>query len=174
MGSDAATRVPKAPAQASQLPPGTRVFDFGPGPLAPGAQQVVAATAYTPDTGYGFLETSGITCQERNTPGGERRSFCTSDAPFRFVVDLPEGNYRVTLTLGDADGESLTTVRAESRRLMLEHVATARGAFVTRSFTVNIRNSRLAAGGYVALKTREVGAAHWDDAPTEVDRARLP
>ena len=37
------------------------------------------------------------------------------------------------VTLGDADGESLTTVRAESRRLMLEHVATARGAFATRT-----------------------------------------
>jgi lysophospholipase L1-like esterase len=49
---------------------------------------------------------------------------------------------------------------------MLEHVATTRGAFVTRSSTVNIRNSRLAAGGSVSLKTREIGTAHWDDALT--------
>jgi len=161
-----ASRPAQPAAQASQLPPGTRVFDFGPGPVAPGARQVLAAATYTSDMGFGFLETSGITCPERTAPGGERRSFCISDAPFRFVVDLPEGNYRVTLTLGDTDEESMTTVRAESRRLMLEHVATGRGAFVTRSFAVNIRNSRLAAGGSVALKTREIGAAHWDDALT--------
>ena len=86
--------------------------------------------------------------------------------PARFVVDLPEGNYRVTVTLGDSGGESLTTVKAESRRLVLEHVATARGEFVVRSFTVNIRDSRLAAGGSVALKSREIGSARWDEALT--------
>ena len=156
----------QVPGPATPIPAGTRVFDFGPGPVAAGAQQVVETTAYTRDRGYGFLETAGITCHDRGTPDARQRDFCTSDAPFRFVVDLPEGNYRVSVTLGDAAGESLTTVRAESRRLMLEHVATARGAFTTRTFTVNIRNSRLAAGGYVALKSREIGAFHWDDALT--------
>ena len=156
----------QVPGPATPIPAGTRVFDFGPGPVAAGAQQVVETTAYTRDRGYGFLETAGITCHDRETPDARQRDFCTSDAPFRFVVDLPEGNYRVSVTLGDAAGESLTTVRAESRRLMLEHVATARGAFTTRTFTVNIRNSRLAAGGYVALKSREIGAFHWDDALT--------
>jgi beta-galactosidase len=155
-----------SPSSVPPLPPGTRVFDFGPGPIAAGAPQVLATTAYSPERGYGFLESSGISCVDRGEHDAERRDFCTSAAPFRFVVDLPEGNYRVTLTLGDADGESMTTVRAESRRLMLEHVATARGAFVTRSFTVNIRNHSLAAGGYVALKTREIGTAHWDDSLT--------
>jgi beta-galactosidase len=140
-----------------------RVFDFGPGAVAAGAVQVVASTTYSHERGYGFLETSGITCQDRKTPDAARSDFCTSDTAFRFVVDLPEGNYRVTVTLGDADGESLTTVRTESRRLMLEHVATPRGAFTTRTFTVNIRNSRLIAGGSVALKSREVGVADWDD-----------
>jgi beta-galactosidase len=161
------------PAGQVQLPrstptpaPGARVFDFGPGPVVPGAQGVLASTIYNRDRGFGFLETSGITCQDRGAPDAERRDFCTSDAPFRFVVDLPQGNYRVTVTLGDADGESLTTVRAESRRLMLEHVATARGAFTTPSFVVNTRNARLRAGGFVALKSREVGVAHWDDALT--------
>ncbi len=156
----------QSPPPASVAAPGARVFDFGPGPVAPGAQPVLAATTYNHERGFGFLETTGVTCLDRGAPDAERRDFCTSDAPFRFVVDLPEGNYRVTLTLGDAEGESLTTVRAESRRLMLERVATARGAFVTRSFTVNIRSPRLASGGSVALKTREVGTAHWDDALT--------
>ncbi len=157
---------PPSPTPAAVTVPGARVFDFGPGSVSPGATQVVADTRYSRERGYGFLESSGIVCPDRGTADPIRRDFCTSDTAFRFVVDLPEGNYRVTVTLGDAEGESLTTVRAESRRLMLEHVATARGAFTTRSFVVNTRNARLRAGGYVALKSRELGVAHWDDALT--------
>ena len=157
---------PPAPAPQASTAAGGRAFDFGPGAVAAEATQVVAATSYTRERGYGFLETTGIVCHDRGTADPLRGDFCTSDTAFRFVVDLPEGNYRVTVTLGDADGASLTTVRAESRRLMLEHVATARGAFTTRSFVVNTRNTRLAAGGYVALKSREIGVAHWDDALT--------
>jgi beta-galactosidase len=155
-----------APAPAAPPPPGTHVFDFGPGPVGPGAQQILAATTYSRERGFGFLESSGISCPDRQAAAAGTRGFCTSDAPFRFVVNVPEGNYRVTVTLGDPDGETLTTIRAESRRLMAEHVATPRGGFVTRSFTVNVRTPRLEAGGSVALKTREVGAAHWDDALT--------
>jgi beta-galactosidase len=157
---------PQAQVSGQVASPGTRVFDFGPGPVGPGAERVTAATIYSQQRGFGFLESTGISCVDRGAPDAERGDFCTSDAPFRFVVDLPEGNYRVTLTLGDAEGESLTAVRAESRRLMLERVPTTRGTFVTRSFTVNIRNQRLAADGYVALKTRELGTAHWDDSLT--------
>jgi beta-galactosidase len=168
-----AGQVPVAPTPlraptASQAPPagGARIFDFGPGLVSPGATQVVADTPYSRERGYGFLGTAGIVCPDRGTGDPIRRDFCTSDTAFRFAVDVPEGNYRVTVTLGDAEAESLTTVRAESRRLMLEHVATARGAFTTRSVVVNTRNARLRAGGYVALKSREIGVAHWDDALT--------
>jgi len=126
----------------------------------------VGATVYSREQGFGFLESAGISCLDRGEGDAARRDFCTSGAPFRFIVDLPEGNYRVTVTLGDPGGDSLTAVRAESRRLMLERVATARGASTTRSFTVNIRHTRLAAGGYVALKSREIGVAHWDNALT--------
>ncbi len=143
-----------------------RLFDFGPGPVAAGAVQVVAETAYTRERGYGFVETTGVTCLDRGTSDAAARDFCTSSTPFRFAVDLPEGNYKVTLTLGDAREESLTTVRAESRRLMLERVSTAPGAVATRTFVVNTRDAHLAAGGYVALKSREVGAAHWDGSLT--------
>jgi hypothetical protein len=157
----------QGPAPVNGTPSSTvRLFDFGPGAVAAGAQQVLATTTYTRQRGYGFLETSGIECVDRRRPDPGRGGFCTSAAPFRLVVDLPEGNYRVTVTLGDADGDSMTTVRAESRRLMLEHIATSAGGVVTRSFIVNIRNSRLAAGGRVALKGRELGVAHWDDALT--------
>ena len=92
-------------------------------------------------------------------------AFCTSDKPFLFSVALPEGNYDVTLTLGDRHGPSTTTVKAESRRLMLERVDTAAGQTVTRTFTVNIRTPQISTGGSVHLKARELGPPldlNWD------------
>lgn len=143
--------------------PSSVKFDFGPGRVEEGYQQVVSTTVYTATRGYGFVDAAAVMCVDRGGADAARADFCTSDRPFAFAVDLPEGNYRVTVTLGDRGGESLTTVKAESRRLMLERVRTGPGEVLSRTFAVNIRNSRLAGGGTVALKEREIGAFHWDD-----------
>ena len=94
-----------------------------------------------------------------------RSDFVTSDSPFLFSVKLPEGNYKVTMTFGDAEGESTTTVKAEMRRLMLEKVYTANGSFETRAIVVNIRTPHIADGRQVRLKDREktTEAVAWDD-----------
>jgi len=90
--------------------------------------------------------------------------------PFFFSVGVREGNYRVTVRFGHADVASDNTVKAESRQLMLEHVTTAPGESVTRSFIVNVRNAavpppeRNAPGGSaVVLNDREQGLLRWDD-----------
>ena len=96
--------------------------------------------------------------------GGERvHPACSSDAPFFFHVALPEGNYDVTVTLGDPTQASVTTVKAESRRLMLEQVPTRAGEFVTRHFTVSVRTPYFANGDSVRRKQREYGTYTWDD-----------
>jgi lysophospholipase L1-like esterase len=111
-----------------------------------------------------------------NIPAGR---FCTDEAgacfehtatpgkpPFYFSVPVPaEGNYRVTVTLGDPQEATVTTVKAELRRLMLERVRTEPGQIVTRSFLVNVRRPQIAGGGEVRLKPREKGneAWAWDD-----------
>src|SRR4051812_32807318 len=112
-------------------------FDFGFGKGAPGYIQILPTTVYTPELGYGFDGGSKVIAVDRGGDDPLRDDYCTSDKPFFFSVDLPEGNYNVTVTLGDKDGESTTTVKAESRRLMLEKVETAPGEFATRTFTVN-------------------------------------
>ena len=126
-------------------------FDFEPVQSAPGYIQVSPATAYTPERGYGF------------EPGSVNAA---GDAPRLFSVALPEGNYQVTVTLGDPVSASSNTVKAEARRLMLEKVETTLGQFVTRTFTVNIRTPQISGARYVKLKGREVGpplALDWDD-----------
>ncbi len=138
-------------------------FSFAPGKAEPGYPQVPADTAYTKECGYGFDLGSKVEAIDRGGDDAIRSGFCTSAKPFFFSVALPEGNYNVTVTLGDLKGESTTTVKAETRRLMLEKVQTATGKFETRTFTVNIRTPKITGGGQVKLKDREQGVLHWDD-----------
>ena len=54
-----------------------------------------------------------------------------------------EGNYRVTVTLGDRKAATVTTIKAELRRLMVEKVETKAGEFVKRTFLVNTRTPQI-------------------------------
>ncbi len=122
---------------------------------------IVSATdVYSKERGYGFEP--GATISDRNFV---TRGYCTAEKPFYFSVAVPEGNYRITVTLGGAE-ETDVTVKAELRRLMLENVLTKPGQFEKRSFTVNIRTPIIAGGGAVRLKApRETTdeAWAWDD-----------
>ena len=135
-------------------------FDFGPGPVASGYKQVMPQSIYTRDTGYGFEPGSQIVCINRGGKDSLRSDFCTSEKPFYFSVTLPEGNYNVAVTFGDATAESETTVKAELRRLMIEKVQTKPGKFEKRTFTVNVRSPQIA-GGEVKLKEREKTTEWW-------------
>ena len=88
---------------------------------------------------------------------------CTSDKPFFFSLPIPEGNYRITVVLGGPQA-SVTTVRAEGRRLMLEKIATQPNASVTKTFDTNVRYPEIAGNPtmQVKLKPRELGILNWD------------
>src|SRR5215471_9386908 len=141
--------------QSRSIIAGALKFDFGPGPLAPGYRRVMAQDTYSRETGFGFEPGAQISCINRNGKDPLRADFCTSEKPFYFSVAVPEGNYNVTVTFGDEAAESVTTVKAELRRLMLERVETKRGKFETRTFTVNVRRPQISGGGEVKLKDRE-------------------
>jgi lysophospholipase L1-like esterase len=158
--SVSAQALPAAPEPASA--PVSYNFSFGPQPPAPGATQVIATTMYSSSQQYGFDPGAQVTCSAAKAPSPASGGFCTSDKPFFFSLDIPEGDYDVTFTLGDPGGESLTTVKTESRRLLLEGVATKSGEIITRTFTVSVRYPEIAGGGRVALKQREVGTMDWD------------
>jgi lysophospholipase L1-like esterase len=136
-------------------------FDFGTGKVAKGFTQVLPTTMYSKQMGYGFEQAAEIQGVERNPKDALRGDFITGDKPFCFSVALPEGNYNVRLTFGDALAATETTVKAELRRLLLENVQTAAGQFVKRTFTVNIRLPQIAGGGEVKLKEREKTSEIW-------------
>ncbi len=121
----------------------------------PGYTQVQPTMLYSPALGYGFEPGATLTSIDRARTDGLRSDFITSDKPFYFSGALPGGNYKVTVTFGDVDEPTDTTVKAELRRLMLERVQTAKGKFATRSFVVNVRTPEIMGGGAVKLKDRE-------------------
>jgi lysophospholipase L1-like esterase len=131
-------------------------FSFGLRAPSTKSKQVLPGSVYSKELGYGFEPGSNITCLEKS---------CSSEKPFYFSAALPEGNYIVRVTFGDAKSETVTTVKAELRRLMLERVVTAPGKFVTETFTVNIRTPGITGGSEVKLKDREktTEAWAWDD-----------
>jgi hypothetical protein len=86
-------------------------FQFGVNQAAPGCTLVSPTRTYSKDIGYGFEPGASVTAVA---------GAITAAQPFMFSVAVPEGNYRVTVTLGDPTADAVTTVKAESRRLMLE------------------------------------------------------
>lgn len=93
--------------------------------------------------------------------------------PFFLSVGVPDGNYKVTVTLGSRYASGSTTVRAESRRLFLENIKTKKGEHKTYSFVVNKRDTEIRSFDVptgemkvvdrVRIKQREKTKLDWDD-----------
>lgn len=154
----------------------------------PGWTRVTPAMTYANPPGFG-LEPGGAAAEVNTSNGAPRSSALTSERHFYFSAAAPEGNYKVTVTLGNPLAAAETTVNAELRRLMLEKVRTQAGQFQTRSFIVNVRQPVISTGGQVRLKGREQTNEMWawDDrltlefigthpsvAAVEIEKAEVP
>ncbi len=144
-------------------------FAFSAREIPPGYTRVSPTTMYSKDSGYGFEPGSMVIEPQLS-------NFCLGETPFYFSVAVPEGNYKMTATLGDNEEESNTTIKAELRRLMVENVATRSGHCETRTFIVNVRTPKISTGGDVRLKEREKTseARAWDDKLTLEFDGRSP
>lgn len=87
-----------------------------------------------------------------------------SNAPFTRNIEVPDGNYKVTVVLGSKKKAGNTVVRAENRRLMVDEVATKKGQFKTVEFVVNKRTPEIEKGMRVKVKDREKNYNTWDNA----------
>ena len=96
-----------------------------------------------------------------------------SVSPFYFSVKVPDGNYRVSVRLGSKKREGETTVRAESRRMIIEKCVTKKGEFRDFSFVINKRcveipsfkgvDGKDTQPDKVRIKPGEVGSLTWDE-----------
>jgi lysophospholipase L1-like esterase len=139
-------------------------FDFGKSKPQEGYTLVTADTKYNKENGYGFEFSAGLIASGIDKKKKAEDDYITSNKPFYFSVKLPEGNYNVKLCLGDKNGTSVTTVKAECRRLMVEKIETKKGQFENAEFTVHVRDSIIRPSNTkVRLKPREINYFHWDD-----------
>jgi len=131
-------------------------FDFGSGKAKKGWTQVTSSTIYSEGKGFGLIPSGEMV-------DGETANFLSCNKPFYFVVNLPEGHYRLILTLGGSPEGSSTTVKAESRRLMLENVKTASGKTVQKTIVVDVRTPKINDQEQIKLKERELNYLNWDN-----------
>ncbi len=137
-------------------------FDFGNGKVEKGYVKVNSNTHYSIEKGYGLISVDKVNDVIRRKNKPLEGDFCTSDSPFYFIVDLPEGNYVVKVTVGDLDGESNTTIKAESRRLMIHKIITGKGEIKNVCFAVNVRTPQIGEEDSIKLKPRERKYLNWD------------
>jgi lysophospholipase L1-like esterase len=134
---------------------GVMKFSFGRYRMDSGSVTIGRSSLYSDAKGYGF------------EPGAEinEGNGISSDRPFLFSVRLPEGNYSVTAVFGSDTDASVTTVKSEQRRLMLEDLRMEAGQFAARSFMAHVHTPAIRKGEKVALKARELATekVNWDD-----------
>jgi len=141
-------------------------FSFGPKEV-PDYINVNPSDVYSEEKGYGFDFGTVPIVIERSGKKPLTSGFVTSDKPFFFSVSLPEGNYNIKIITGDLNESSLTTVRAESRRLLFEKIKTSPGKFATLTSTINIRDPEIAGTDEkVKKKPRELYKLDWDNKMT--------
>lgn len=141
-------------------------FSFGKKEI-PGYIKVDPTVIYSDEKGHGFDFGTLPVGVDRDTKKPLTSGFVTSDKPFFFSVALPEGNYNIKILTGDLKESSVTTVRAESRRLIFEKVKTAPGKFASLSATINIRVPEIVGTNEkVIKKPRERYKLDWDNKMT--------
>ena len=123
-------------------------FDFTDGGKN-GYTKINTTTEYGSQTGYGY---------DVSEPWDGK-----SNAPYLFSVKVPDGNYRVSVTVGSENSDGSTVIRGESRRLFYEPIATPKNEFKTVVFTINKRNDVIKGDRKVKLRGREKGRLTWDD-----------
>ncbi len=139
-------------------------FDFGDNKNENGFIHVMPSDSYNAQKRYGFDSNSKASLKKYSSKNKQHDNYITSAKPIYFSVKLPEGNYNAKIVLGDKKGESVTTIKAENRRLLSEKTITAKGKFETVECTIHVRDSIIrTTGRSVKLKPREISYLHWDD-----------
>ncbi|MDP5030684.1 rhamnogalacturonan acetylesterase [Paraglaciecola sp.] len=135
---------------------GSRVFDLGSQASDVDATALTQAVKYNQARGFGFdFNTAAQVIVEPHSVGAQQSLY--------FSVDLPQGHYQVELTLGSDLAASTNTVKAESRRLMLNQIKVVKGQHITRRFMVDVRSPIISSEKRIALKERERDDVNWDN-----------
>ena len=125
--------------------PSEAAFDFGTSgsPVQTGYTQVTESTLYSAITGYGWTSTAGLSSRDRGAPNALSRDLIQSSTDHTFNVDLANGDYQVTVTIGDQSYyHDLIDTYAEDV-LKVNDVTNLPGQFYEMSFFVTVSDNQL-------------------------------
>ncbi|CAH1196790.1 fibronectin type III domain-containing protein [Paenibacillus sp. JJ-223] len=117
-------------------------YDFGSGGTADGYTAVDASAAYSAGAGYGFTDLSKVTVQDRGTEDPIKSDFALLAEGAGFKVDLPNGDYTVSLVAGDPQGNTDIAIKVESMDKVLP-TAKAAGEFLEMSFDIALVDGQM-------------------------------
>ncbi len=127
------------------IAPSQLSFDFGTSgsPVESGYTQVTESTLYSSGLGYGWSVTSGLASRDRGAPDDLRRDLIQGMTEHTFSVDLANGDYGVTVTIGDQIyTQDNTDVYAEDI-LKIDDLTVTAGTFQEISFYTTISDGQL-------------------------------
>ncbi|MEL0457352.1 rhamnogalacturonan acetylesterase [Flavobacteriaceae bacterium SZ-1-7] len=132
-----------------------QTFFFGTAQNENTATAISKALSYNEDLGYGFdFNTAKNVLLTKNA--------LTAKNPIYFSIKVPEGFYKIDIVLG-SNICSETTVKAESRRLMLKQIKLKKKKTGHYSFIVNVRSPKINNETIIRLKDRDKNQLNWDD-----------
>lgn len=121
---------------------GTYKFDFGSGAVANGYTGVDATSAYSAERGYGFTDVSKVTVQDRGTSDPIKSDFAKIADGSGFKVDLPNGDYTVSLVAGDSAGNTDIAIKVESMNKVQQNTKPA-GEYLEMSFDIALVDGQM-------------------------------
>jgi hypothetical protein len=151
------TSTPTATATVTAtIPPAVHRFDFGTAssPLAASFSRITETTVYAAGV-PGWTDVSGLESRDRLAPADDlKRDFVTHASAARtFKVDLPNGNYSVSITMGDNDFAHDNMVVKANGAVVLADVDNAATVFAVNTFVVTV------SGGSLSLEFSDAGGA---------------
>ncbi|WP_379153171.1 rhamnogalacturonan acetylesterase [Paenibacillus sp. sgz5001063] len=117
-------------------------FDFGIQAAAPGYTKVKPDSLYSPEQGFGFTPGSSVFGRFRGGDDTLVGDFCIPQKA-KFLVDMPDGIYRVTLLVGDILADTITTVRPGNGKYVLETLNVPAGQALYEAFALRVSGGQL-------------------------------
>lgn len=138
-------------------------FDFGTTSPEKDFIAISEQSLYTNEIGFGLIHENNISSLNTSDSKVKTSNCLISNTPFYFLLDIPEGRYKVTIGLGNPLGNTNTTVKAESRRLMLEGIQPEKGEVIYKEIIVDVRRPKINSDEEIRRKPREMSYNNWDN-----------
>jgi hypothetical protein len=145
------------PTVTATIPAASYKFDFGTAssPLAATFTRITEMSVYSSGVA-GWVDAAGLESRDRGAPADDLTrdlvTHGTSQARV-FKIDLPNGNYTVSVTMGDNDYSHDNMVVKANGTTVLADVDNTAGAFTTNNFVVTV------SGGSLSLEFSDAGGA---------------